>query len=157
MTVAHPFIEHPYDEFSDEEGSDMSEDDSDVNSIPINRPESAPSVMLDSDIVYVEDSLFHRERILCFIPEESRPKHFSRSTDWALLNFEKHRHCDQFHEIKGQTCGTMADIRIFSQTRALGSCGLCKANFHKGFAVSLSVVHSTRGIAGCLGHGSKAK
>lgn len=88
VTVAHPFIEHLYDEFSDEEESDMSDDDSDVTSI-ISCPESAQPVMLESDIAYVEDSPSHRERILGYIPEESRPNYFSQSTDWALLKLRE--------------------------------------------------------------------
>lgn len=88
VTVTHPFVEHLYDEFSDEEESDMSDDDSDVTSI-ISCPESAQPVILESDIAYVEDLLSHRERILGCIPEESRPKYFSQSTDLALLKLRK--------------------------------------------------------------------
>ena len=49
VTVARRFTEHPYDEFSDEEESDMSDDDSEATEI-ISCPESTQPIMLEFDL-----------------------------------------------------------------------------------------------------------
>lgn len=88
VTVARRFTEHPYDEFSDEEKSDMSDDDSEATEI-ISCLESAQPIVLEFDLAYVEDPLSQQRTILGWVPEPSRPKYFSQSSDWALLRLPR--------------------------------------------------------------------
>ncbi|CEJ56005.1 hypothetical protein PMG11_02232 [Penicillium brasilianum] len=86
VTVAHPFMEISQALSSDEDGSDMSDNDSDISDCIscTDATESIPieSVMPESEVALVEDPISHQETILGTIPNQS---YFSQNADWALI------------------------------------------------------------------------
>jgi hypothetical protein len=84
VTVAHPFLGRPQDESSDDDESDMSDDDSEVTEL-ISHTEEAPYITLETDAAFVEEPRSHRRKMLGAIPDSNRPRYFSHGADWALL------------------------------------------------------------------------
>lgn len=87
VTVAHPFLERPQDESSDDDEGDMSDDDSEVTEL-ISHIEETPYVTLEFDAAFVEEPKCHRIEMLGAIPNSNRPKYFSQGADWALLDLQ---------------------------------------------------------------------
>ncbi|KAF3386475.1 Ankyrin repeat domain-containing protein 50 [Penicillium rolfsii] len=84
VTVAHPFLECTQYESSDDDMSDMSDDDGGLTD-SFGHTEEAPNVTLESDAAFVEEPGSYRRRMLGAIPDSNRSKYFSQGADYALL------------------------------------------------------------------------